>query len=192
VAGGASQLMALVHFSSLVRFRRGPPRRVDGQPPAPCLATTPAWTQAAASLGAYGGFGAQAAGGGAPGGGGPPSSVSVPGALGRKTLTPLELVLSSGALPADAVARVRAAAARAAESPESKAASSEASSSSSSSSAMSLETALSAALAGVPARALHAAVASRGEACAPLRPQADDLVSAGGAALACLFSPCAP
>jgi len=47
MAGGASQLMAFVHFSSLVRFRRGPPRRVDGQPTEPVLATTPGWAQSA-------------------------------------------------------------------------------------------------------------------------------------------------
>jgi hypothetical protein len=99
------------------------------------------------------------------------------GALGRKTLAPLELVLTSSALSPSAVSRVRAAAAEAVEEAQPATdTSSSAPSSKNQSAVESLEVALSEALAGMPARELYAAVASRGETCAPLRPQADDLV----------------
>ena len=179
--------MAFVHFSSLVRFRRGSPRPVDGQPTEPVLATTPSWAQSAQ----------------APLPPSPPAgmrawstavSISLSfdpcvlnhcctmfsgSALGRKTLAPLELVLTSSALSPSAVTRVRSAAADAIEEAQSPAkdSSSNTSPPSKNQSALeSLEVALSEALAGMPARELYAAVASRGETCAPLRPQADDLV----------------
>lgn len=99
-------------------------------------------------------------------------------ALGRKTLAPLELVLTSSALSPSAVTRVRSAAAGAIEEAQSPVKDASSPSSSKNHSAVeSLEVALSEALAGMPARELYAAVASCGETCAPLRPQADDLVS---------------
>jgi len=180
--------MAFVHFSSLVRFRRGSPRPVDGQPTEPVLATTPGWAQSAqAPLPPSPPAGMRAWS----------SAVSISlsfescvlyhcctmfsgSALGRKTLAPLELVLTSSALSPSAVMRVRLAAADAieeAQSPAQDSSSTSTSPSSKNQSAVeSLEVALSEALAGMPARELYAAVASRGETCAPLRPQADDLV----------------
>lgn len=100
VADGAGQLLVLAHFDALAQFRRGDPTPAAGpapaavvlSPPPPPLQPPPA-TQHAAALQAPA-----------------PLAVSAPGRRGRRRLSPLGLVLASGALAPAASAKVRAAA----------------------------------------------------------------------------------